>query len=123
MNEYTTALLQIVSSKISEGELAKGVGLRNYARRQPPPPESYFCFETLAICDSDSINKHIEALEKLIAPAKDFIIQRVEEGDDVTLLWFPSDSADNFTILTPESMKILSSYRIAFLIKSGTESK
>ena len=118
MNEYTTALLQIVSTKMVASEIADGIGLRNYARQQPPPPNAYYCFETSAICDSGSINVHIQNLAKIIQPSRNFILDRVEAGDEITLLWFPAKNTEKFTILTPESMKFLADFRISFLIQN-----
>ena len=119
MNEYTTALLQIVSTKISDTELTKGIGLRNHARKQPEPPEAYYCFESATICDSNSINDHIQKLDGLLSSSKTFIIDRVAEGDQATLLWFPSKDSGQYSILSPRSMRILSNYCISFLTPSG----
>ncbi len=118
MNEYTTALLQIVSTELSEEELSKGMGLRNHASRQPEAPNSYYCFETSSVCDSEDLNTHIQKLEPLINPIKGFIVERISKGDNITLLWFPKESSDKFTILSPESMTFLGKFGISFLIQS-----
>ena len=118
MNEYSTALLQIVSTEISHEELSSGIGLRNYARKQPEPPNSYYCFETAALCASDSLNEHIEKLAIVLKQSKTFIQDRASAGDEITLLWFPGQKAEDFTVLTPGSMKFLGDMNISYLIKN-----
>lgn len=122
MNEYSTALLQIVSTRMSHEELTNGMGLRNYARKQPEPPNAYYCFETAALCASDSLNDHIEKLSFVCRQAESFVKERVSEGDEITLLWFPGPKAEDFTVLTPASMKFLGEMKISFLITNKSHS-
>ncbi|MCM8533315.1 MAG: hypothetical protein NE330_19255 [Lentisphaeraceae bacterium] len=118
MHEYSTALLQIVSTKISADELAEGLHLPNAARQQPPPPHSYFGFETKALCSSHDINAHIDVLLSKISLRKSFLSQRQVAGDEITLLWFGHASANPFSVLSSNSMKALSEYKIPLLIKN-----
>lgn len=118
MNEYSTALLQIVSTQISHEELAKGIGLRNYARKQPEAPNAYYCFETVALCSTDSLNDHIEKLAMLLNQAGAFVKERASAGDEITLLWFPGINAEEYTVLTPTSLKFLGEMNISYLIKN-----
>lgn len=118
MNEYSTALLQIVSTQISHEDLCNGMNLRNYARKQPEPPNAYYCFETAALCSSDSLNDHIEKLALAISKSGKFIQDRAKAGDEITLLWFPGPKAEDFTVLTPGSMNFLGENKISFLIQN-----
>lgn len=118
MNDYSTALLQIVSTQISHEELSNGVGLRNYARQQPEAPNAYYCFETAALCSTDSLNDHIEKLSMVLNQAKTFVKERASAGDEITLLWFPGKDAEEYTVLTPASLKFLGEMNISYLIKN-----
>ena len=120
MNEYSTALLQIVSTQISHQELTNGVGLRNYARKQPEAPNAYYCFETAALCSTDSLNDHIEKLAMVLRQAGPFVKERASAGDEITLLWFPGNNAEEYTVLTPGSLKFLGEMNISYLIKNKT---
>jgi hypothetical protein len=121
MNEYTTALLQIVSTELNEQELCDGIGMSNHASQQPPAPNAYYCFETSSVCDSEDLNTHIQKLEPILNPIKGFIVERISRGDNVTLLWFPKEGSNNFTILSPESMTFLGKFGISFLIQSKNQ--
>lgn len=118
MKEYTTVLLQIISSKLSEDELCSKMGMRNFARQQPSAPYAYFCFETAAGCESDELNEHIKCLEGVLSSVKGFIHERLISGDEVSVLWFPSKNAESFSLLSPDSMKFLGDLRIPLLIQN-----
>ncbi|MCM8537319.1 MAG: DUF4279 domain-containing protein [Lentisphaeraceae bacterium] len=119
MHEYSTALLQIVSTKMSADELAEGLSLPNAARQQPPPPHSYFGFETKTICSSDDLNAHIDVLLSKLSFKKGFLKERQLSGDEITVIWFANSQKAPFSILTPNSMKALADFNLSILIKNS----
>ncbi|MCH2208546.1 MAG: hypothetical protein MK132_22115 [Lentisphaerales bacterium] len=118
MQEYTTALLQIVSTTASAEELEKGLALPNAARQQPPPPHSYFGFESKALCSSGDINAHIDVICSKLSQRKAFLLERKVAGDEISLLWFADHKKVPFSLLSPNAMKALSEYQIPLLIKN-----
>jgi hypothetical protein len=118
MQEYSTALLQIVSTTLSAEELEQGLMLPNAARQQPPPPHSYFGFESKALCSSHDINAHIDIILSKLSQKKAFLKERKIAGDEISLLWFADPAQAPFSLLTPNSMQALAEYKIPLLIKN-----
>ena len=122
MHEYSTALLQIVSSKASAEELEEGLALPNAARQQPPPPHCYFGFESKVLCSSHDINAHIDVICSKLSQKRTFLKERKLAGDDISLLWFADTKRAPFSLLTANSMKTLVEYQIPLLIKNSGSS-
>ena len=118
MNEYSTALFQIVSTKMSAKDLQNGLELPNAARQQPPPPHAYFGFETKELCTSHDINAHIDVLLSKLSLKKGFLNSRFQDGDEITLLWFGHAPSMPFSVLSPNSMKALAEFKLPLLIKN-----
>ncbi len=116
MNDFSTTLLQIVSTQLTHEELSQGISLRNFARQQPEPPSAYYCFDSSSLTTSDNINEHIEKLALLTFSSKKFLLQRSHAGDEISLLWFPGKNCSVYSILSPKSMVFLSELNISFLI-------
>lgn len=122
MQEYSTALLQIVSTIARAEELEEGLALPNAARQQPPPPHSYFGFESKALCSSHDINAHIDVICSKLSQKKAFLKERKVAGDEISLIWFADAKSTPFSLLTPNSMKALAEYQIPLLIKNSEPS-
>lgn len=122
MQEYTTALLQIVSTNISAENIEKELGLVNAARQQPPAPHAYFGFETKEICSSSDINAHIDVLLSRLAIKKGFLSSRQQAGDEIAVLWFADAKQAPFSVLSANSMKALSEYKLPLLIQNSAPS-
>ena len=122
MQEYTTALLQIVSTKMSAEEIAAGLQLPNAARQQPPAPHAYFGFETKVICSSPDINAHIDVLLSKLSQTKGFLLNLQQAGDEITVLWFADAESTPYSVLSPNSMKALAEFKLPLLITNTTPS-
>ena len=119
MRDYSTALLQIISTEIREAELRELLPLPNHANRQPPPPHSYFCFETASACDSNRFTDHLQALRSALGTASGKLRELKKNGCEVSLLWFSQEKgAQHFLELNPEDMNFMASCGISFLCKT-----